>query len=361
MNKGKITVVLGGQVGSEGKGKFAGYIARKDAVDVSVCNFHPNAGHTWVGDNGERVMVQQLPQAVVNPTTALYLSAGSAIDMDTLTKEIQANDCADRLLIHPRAMIIEERHRVEEAVTMGRISSTQKGCGSAGADKVRRLPHVQLARDVEELVEYVADTTCAIYERYNQGAHIMVEVPQGFDLDINHGLEYPYCTSRQTTSTQAIADAGIAPQMVDEVIAVIRPYPIRVGNMYDENGNLTGYSGNYCDSEEITWEIVAYRSGTPIEEIREMTTVTKKLRRVFEPNFDRLREMVLVNGVTQIALNFANYIDYSMLGKTSEEDITEKVWDFIYRVQEATKVPVTMIGTGARDCDIIDLRSKYGK
>ena len=189
----------------------------------------------------------------------------------------------------------------------------------------------------------------------------MVEVPQGFDLDINHGLEYPYCTSRQTTSTQAIADAGIAPQMVDEVIAVIRPYPIRVGNMYDENGNLTGYSGNYCDSEEITWEIVAERSGTPIEEIREMTTVTKKLRRVFEPNFDRLREMVLVNGVTQIALNFANYIDYSMLGKTSEEDITEKVWDFIYRVQEETKVPVTMIGTGARDCDIIDLRSKYGK
>lgn len=361
MTKGKVTVVLGGQVGSEGKGKFAGYIARKDAVDVSVCNFHPNAGHTWVSDQGERVMVQQLPQAVVNPTTAVYLSAGSAIDMDTLKREIEVNNCADRLMIHPRAMIIEERHRTEEAITMGRISSTQKGCGSAGADKVRRLPHVQLARDVEELVEFIGDTTYALHRRIAQGAHVMVEVPQGFDLDINHGLEYPYCTSRQTTSTQAIADAGIAPQMVDEVIAVIRPYPIRVGNMYDENGNLTGYSGNYCDSPEITWEIVAERSGTPIEEIREMTTVTKKLRRVFEPNFDRLAEMVCVNGVTQIALNFANYIDYSILGKTQEEDITEKVWDFIFKVQEATGVPVTMIGTGARDCDIIDLRSKYGK
>lgn len=361
MEKGKVTVVLGGQVGSEGKGKFAGYIARKDAVDVSVCNFHPNAGHTWVGNDGERVMVQQLPQAVVNPNTVLYLSAGSAIDIDTLMREIEANNCRDRVLIHPRAMIIEERHRTEEAITMGRISSTQKGCGSAGADKVRRLPHVRLARDVEELAELIGDTTYALHNRIKGGNHVMVEVPQGFDLDINHGLEYPYCTSRQTTSTQAIADAGLAPQMVDEVIAVIRPYPIRVGNMYDENGNLTGYSGNYCDSEEITWEIVAERSGTPIEEIREMTTVTKKLRRVFEPNFDRLAEMVQVNGVTQIALNFANYIDYSILGKTEIEDITEKVWDFIFKVQEATGVPVTMVGTGARDCDIIDLRSKYGK
>lgn len=361
MGRDKVTVVLGGQVGSEGKGKFAGYIARKDNIDISVCNFHPNAGHTWVGNDGKRVMVQQLPQAVVNPNTLLFLSAGSAIDIDTLMREIEANKCRDRVLIHPRAMIIEQYHREEEAVTMGRISSTQKGCGSAGADKVRRLPRVRLARDVEELAEFVGDTTYVLHNKLLSGYRVMVEVPQGFDLDINHGLEYPHCTSRQTTSTQAIADAGLAPQMVGEVIAVIRPYPIRVGNMYDAEGNLVGYSGNYCDSPEITWEIVAERSGTPIEEIHEMTTVTKKLRRVFEPNFDRLAEMVQVNGVTQIALNFANYIDYSMLGKTKVEDITEKVWDFIFKVQEATGVPVTMIGTGARDCDIIDLRSKYGK
>lgn len=361
MSKGKVTVVLGGQVGSEGKGKFAGYIARKDRVAMSVCNFHPNAGHTWVDDKGNATMVQQLPQAVVNPNTILLLSAGSAIDVPTLMRELDVNDAHDRVLIHPRAMVIEDRHREEEAITMGRISSTQKGCGSAGADKVRRSSDVTLARDHSSLMGMVGNTTTVINNAILDGKHVMVEVPQGFDLDINHGLEYPYCTSRQTTSTQAIADAGIAPQMVDEVIAVIRPYPIRVGNMYDENGNMTGYSGNYCDSEEITWEIVAERSGTPIEEIREMTTVTKKLRRVFEPNFERLREMVVVNGVTQIALNFANYIDYSMLGKTEVEDITEKVWEFIFRVQEATQVPVTMIGTGARDCDIIDLRHMYGK
>lgn len=357
----KVTVILGGQVGSEGKGKFAGYIARKDRVDMSVCNFHPNAGHTWVDNEGNATMVQQLPQAVVNPGTTLLISAGGAIDIPTLMRELDANDAHGRLLIHPRAMIIEDRHRQEEAITMGRISSTQKGCGSAGADKVRRASDVMLARDCAQLAEYVANTTDFVNSAIRNGQHVMVEVPQGFDLDINHGLEYPYCTSRQTTSTQALADAGIAPQAVSEVIAVIRPYPIRVGNMYDENGNMTGYSGNYCDSEEITWEIVAERSGTPIEEIREMTTVTKKLRRVFEPNFDRLREMVVVNGVTQIALNFANYIDYSMLGKTEVSDITEKVWDFIFKVQEATQVPVTMVGTGARDCDIIDMRQMYGK
>lgn len=355
----KVTVVLGGQAGSEGKGKFAGYLAKE--FKASVSNFMPNAGHTWVGDDGRRVMVQQLPQAVVNKEALLFISAGSAIEPDLLLDEITKYGAHGRVIIHPRAVVIEERHRQAEAKSLNRISSTLKGCGYALADKVRRDEHVKLARDLigkHPVGDYVVeqsqfeDALWDMIEKYP----VMIECPQGYDLDINHGLEYPYCTSRQTVTAQAIADAGLPPQLVGEVIAVIRPYPIRVGNAYDEQGNLIGTSGSYLDSKEISWEEVARRSGTPIEEINELTTVTKKVRRVFEPNWERLRRMVRANGVTQIALNFANYIDYSVYGCNKKSDITDKLWEFIRTVERETGVPVTMIGTGPRNSDIIDLR-----
>jgi adenylosuccinate synthase len=356
--QGSVTVVLGGQAGSEGKGKIAGYLAIEDKFKVAVCNFMTNAGHTWVSDEGKKVMVQQLPQAVVDPNTMLFISAGSAIDPATLLREIEANNCHGRVFIHPRAMVIEDRHREMEAASLNRISSTLKGCGHALADKVARAEGVTLAKDHPELSIFVLNNfTRALHNFLKEGAELLVEAPQGFDLDINHGLEYPYCTSRQTTTAQAIADAGLPPQVVEEVIAVIRPYPIRVGDVFDEEGNRVGTSGTYLDSREITWEEVARRGGLPREIISEFTTVTGKLRRVFEPNWARLREMVEVNGVTQIALNFANYIDYSISGATEESQITDKVWEYIHEVESETGVPVTMVGTGARHSELIDLRN----
>lgn len=360
LTKGSVTVVLGGQAGSEGKGKFAGYLALKDNFKIAVSNFMPNAGHTWVSDEGEKVMVQQLPQAVVNPNTDLFISAGAAIDIATLQKEANRHEAWSRIHIHPRALIIEEKHKEAEAASLNRISSTLKGCGEASADKVARRAGTKLAKDVEELKGYVlSEGTFSRMLMYylNEGLDVMVECPQGFDLDINHGLEYPYCTSRQTITAQAIADAGLPPQVVEEVIAVIRPYPIRVGDAFDkETGEKIGTSGTYLDSMEITWEEVARRGGMPREEIVEFTTVTGKLRRVFEPNWGRLRDMVIVNGVTQIALNFANYIDYSVTGARTAEEITPKVWDFINKIEDETGVKVTLIGTGAKDSDIVDLR-----
>lgn len=359
-----VTVVLGGQAGSEGKGKIAGYLAKKDKYRVSVCNFMPNAGHTWVSDEGEKVMVQQLPQAVVQEDATLMISAGSAIDVDTLYNEVIKYGASDRLLIHPRAMVVEQKHKDAEAKSLNRISSTLKGCGYASADKVTRSEGVTLAKDCPQLKEWVMPETsndgidwCTLMQDIvNTGYKVLVEAPQGFDLDINHGLEYPYCTSRQTTTTQVLADAGIPPQALAEVIAVIRPYPIRVGNVYDENGTMIGTSGGYRDSKELTWEYVAEQSGMPREEISEYTTVTGKLRRVFEPNWSRLREMCFVNGVTGIALNFANYIDYNIQGKNRKEDLTPKVKEFARKVERETGVPVVLIGTGAKDSDIIDLR-----
>jgi adenylosuccinate synthase len=357
-----VTVVLGGQAGSEGKGKFAGYLALRGRFAAAVCNFMPNAGHTWVSKDGERIMVQQLPQAVVNPNLELFISAGSAIDADILHREIDSNwGSGNNLHIHPRAMVVKRHHRDEEAEVLNKISSTLKGCGAAAAQKIWRTNPKALAEHDPYLSQYVdKNFTEILHDMVRDDAAILVEAPQGFDLDINHGLEYPYCTSRQATTTQVLADAGLPAQSVEEVIAVIRPYPIRVGNVYSENGEMIGTSGSYLDSPEISWEIVAERAGAPREAITELTTVTGKLRRVFEMNWKRLREMCMTNGVTQIALNFANYIDWSVYEATSEDQLTEKVWEFIRKVEIETGVPVSLIGTGPRDHHIIDRRESMG-
>ena len=391
-SKNRVHVIFGGQAGSEAKGKVAGFLALNGEYDVSVANFMPNAGHTWIGETGTKVMVQTLPQASVthleensnvNPM-ALMLSAGQAIDLKLLIKEIVNYNLDPKLItIDNRAVIVQQHHKDKEAQTMGRISSTLKGCGEALAGKVTRSNDTILWRDIfqpkimkrlvesegltKEDIEALTDINTEmvskeLWNRINEGQSILVEAPQGFDLDVNHGVEFPYCTSRQTTPAQAIADAGIAPQMVDRITAVIRPYPIRVGNNY--NGNeMTGTSGNY-PSAEITWEDVAERSGMPREEITEFTTVTGKLRRVFELNMHRLTHMVRVTGTTDIALNFANYIDYNVQGATDVDQLSDKVIAFIHNIEVSTGVKVSYVGTGAKENEAIDLthptqESKY--
>ena len=59
MNNQNITIVLGGQAGSCGKGKICGYLAKKDNFSMSTNNWSSNAGHTYVDDNGKEVRANE--------------------------------------------------------------------------------------------------------------------------------------------------------------------------------------------------------------------------------------------------------------------------------------------------------------
>ena len=108
-------------------------------------------------------------------------------------------------------------------------------------------------------------------------------------------------------------------------------------------------------NKELTWEEIKKRCNADIE-LQEYTTVTKKVRRVFEMNWDRLKYNVMINNPTQIVLNFAQYIDWNVYRCNNYNNLSTKVKDFIHKIEELTNTPVTMIGTGERNCDIIDLR-----
>lgn len=381
-NKGKVTVVLDGQAGSCGKGKLVGYLARKNGHHVAINNFMSNAGHTFVDELGNKVMTQHLPTSMVNKEMLLCVGPGAAITPSILFDEIInfADIIGDRkIMIHPRAMVIMDKH-VEQEKALVRSGSTFKGCGTAQAEKLMRVPDTMLFGDYYKWMcetvhgEYderadllidkieIAETAHLVNSALDMGMNVMVEGSQGFDLDINYGLPYPHTTSRQCHAGQLVADCGISPRMVTDIIMIIRPYPIRISNQ--TNIGLEISSGDYSGSEEITWEIVKERCGAPTDvEFGEMTTVTKKPRRVFEMNWDRLQFATMVNRPTGVFINFAQYLDWGLTGMTTNEwhdmpiaEIKEKypnVCNFIARVERETGCKVIGLGTGEKNHEVI--------
>lgn len=387
-----VTVVLDSQAGSCGKGKLIGYLANEDNIDVAVDNFMSNAGHTYVDDVlGIKVMTQQLPTSIVNPATSLVIGPEAAITPSILFEEIlkyhESGIFGDRkVIINPNAVVIIEKHRKMEQEIL-RSGSTFKGCGAARADKVMRQAMLfgtywekmisdnfdskeeenELYVDADKFDTIrqhiiVMDTMRYLNDAVDNGYNILIEGSQGCDLDINYGLPYPNTTSRQCHAGQLVADCGISPRLIDEIYMIMRPYPIRISNttnLKDENGGaLTVSSGEYNGAEEITWDIIKKRCGAPDDvEFGEMTTVTKKKRRVFEMNWDRLKYVTKLNRPTGIMLNFAQYIDWGAYKCRDYAKLPQAVLEFIDRVESETGVQVLFVGTGPSNEDIIDLRS----
>lgn len=391
-----VTVVLDSQAGSCGKGKFIGYLAQKDSMAMAINNFMSNAGHTYVAEDGQKVMTQHLPTSMVNPSCELVIGPGSAITPHILFEELlKYKDIIGnrQVIISPRAVVIAQKHRHMEAQIL-RSGSTFKGCGAAQADKVMRQAMlfgefwdimnnengcdfgeddgdygdlnycIKCGEwDIVKNMIVVADTMHIINNEIDHGKGVLVEGSQGCDLDLNYGLAYPNTTSRQCHAGQLIADCGISPRLLDEIVMIMRPYPIRISNTTnlknDDGSVLVTSSGDYAGSEEIDWEIIRERCGAPTDiEFGEITTVTKKPRRVFEMNWDRFDYVCRLNRPTQIALNFAQYIDWNAYKCKSWDELPAKVKEFITKVEEHAGCPVTLIGTGPANDDIIDRRGE---
>ena len=62
-----VSIVVGGQYGSEGKGKVAHYLAREMSARFAVRCGGPNSGHTVIDEQGNARIFQQLPTAAILP------------------------------------------------------------------------------------------------------------------------------------------------------------------------------------------------------------------------------------------------------------------------------------------------------
>ncbi len=380
MQKGLVNIMLDQHAGSSGKGLMSTYLAHRFSVEnVSSANF-PNAGHTTVLPDGSKFVAKAIPTAAFlrkgyGLNVECFITPGSGFFVDQLLKEWEACD-KPVVYIHDRAIVVTDEHAARERSgpdSTGHIASTMQGSGTAYSDKVLRKKGVILARDVAEILNTKSGGKISVlpsmqfrdltHGRLGLGQSWLHEGSQGYALSIDHGIEYPYTTSRNC-NTQACMDyLAVPPNMVGDIYMNLRTYPIRVGNLTDENGKQLGYSGGwYEDQKEVSWEYVAETSGMPEEERtalaeRERTTVTKRVRRVSTFSWIGLRDAVRVNGVTKLCVNFIQYFNWKDAGLQGSDVsvLSAESRSFIDRVESETNVPVILVGTGARHDQVIDL------
>ena len=309
--KKKAFAVVGLQFGSEAKGNIVGHLAYKHQPDTVIHNWSPNAGHTLITPAGRKLVHTMLPLGIVSDNLKrILIGPGAVINVASLSKEItQAADLIEgvQIIIHPHAAVVDDSS-LEAEKAFNRIGSTQKGSAAAAMSRMERdpgnpaialnrinpshIPHSKLVIDKVAYDEAIAAAEVTI-----------IEGCQGFGLSMYHGF-YPYCTSRDTSVSQLFTDCAIPRKMQANitVVGVMRTFPIRVSNRYDEEGNMVGWSGPcYSDSEETTWEQV----GQPTE----YTTVTKLPRRIFTFSKHQIEEAIRMNGVDEVALTFCDYLD----------------------------------------------------
>lgn len=351
---GNLTILIGGSYGSEGKGVISAYLAPE--FDWAVRSGGPNAGHSFKY-MGDKIVMQSIPCAWINPKAKLAIAAGGMVEPDRFFEELAMIESYDfgighRIYIDPQAVILDENARAAEGGTAGdmhtNIGSTGEGVGAARIMRIARrqalfgIPPVKLACEVKELLPYLSSTPISerLYQALHSGENILLEGTQGSGLSLLHG-PYPFVTSADTNAAQLLADVGLSPRSLSDIIMVCRTYPIRVA----------GNSGPM--HAEISWEELSKRIGKPV---LEHTTVTKKVRRIGEWDDDLFMRSVRLNEPTQIALTFVDYLNPEDEGKTSWDDLSKTTKSFVARLEKMSGVPVSLLGTGGENWEIIDRR-----
>ena len=346
-----VDVLVGGQYGSEGKGQIAAYLAPEYQVLIRVGG--PNAGHT-VYEEPTPFTFHQLPSGTRrNPAAQIVLGPGTMLSVERVIEEIARCEISkDRLAIDPQAMIIEEEDRHVENGLVASIGSTGQGVGAATVRKIRRTtatPPVRLAAEEPRLKDYIGETRVVLDDAFASGHRVLLEGTQGSGLSLHHG-KYPFVTSRDTTVSGCLAEAGIAPSRVQRTLLVCRTYPIRVQN---PPGGSSGPITN-----EITLTEVSRRSGISLRELRktERTSTTNRKRRIAEFDWSLFRQAISPNGPTDVALTFADYLGIGNREARRFEQLSDETIQFIEEIESIAVAPVSLIATRFNFRSIIDRR-----
>lgn len=327
---GKVTMVVDLQYGSTGKGLIAGFLAETETPDLVVNANMPNAGHTYINSAGREWIHKVLPNGIVSPKLkTILLGGGSIFSISRLKDEIERSADILRgktILIHPNAVPLKSEHTQKEADTkmVENIGSTAQGSAAAMVEKIGRKPNTTIVASQNKAFQRLLYTIkhvhginikVATIKEYNLALmtadKILAEGAQGFSLGIDQQF-YPYCTSRNCTPSRFMSDMGIPLGMLREVVGVARTFPIRVA------GNSGGW---YPDQKEITWEELGQKE--------ELTTVTKKVRRVATFSHQQIRDAVFECQPNRVFLNFMNYVH--------EDTQSADALNFIQSVHETIK------------------------
>ena len=330
------TVVVGGFFGDEGKGKIISYLALHDKPSIVVRGgAGPNAGHT-IKDGDKTYKVRMLPSGVLNKDAKVMVGPGVVVNPDVLLKEVNDFGVEGRAFLDFNCGIIEKSHR--DADSQGRlkekIGSTGSGTGPANAERAMRT--LKLAKEIEQLKPYLIDVPLEVNSALDRNENVLIEGTQGTHLSLWHGT-YPFVTTKDVTASGICADVGVGPKKVDDVIVVFKAYLTRVGT-----GPMPGELSEE-ETSQLGWE--------------EFGTVTGRLRRAAEFDFELAKRAVMLSSANQISITKLDVRFQNCSVITSYNELEEDAKSFIKNIEEELGVKVTLIGTGPSINDVIDLRT----
>jgi adenylosuccinate synthase len=342
-----VTIVVGGQYGSEGKGKVVALLADESDRPWLVRCGGPNSGHT-VTINGEEVVLRQVP-CCTEPTRAkFFIAAGCAVDESVLIAELDFLGIEpDRIVVDPRAVLVTDRDREAEENELRYMASTCSGTGESLRRRMSRRSDVGLVKDSDKLRSRCRIQTVAsvLHDGIDHGRTIIIEGSQGFGLSLLHGPAYPFVTSRDTTASGFASEVGISPRDITDIVMVVRTFPIRVG----------GTSGPLRN--EISWDDVRRISGAP--EVRpEYTSVTKRLRRVAEFRLEEVKLACAYNRPSALAVMGIDRLDFANTAIQDVNNLTKTGRLFLEELELEVGIPIAFIGTGFGTFDAIQVQRK---
>lgn len=192
---------------------------------------------------------------------------------------------------------------------------------------------VKFASDDEFTKQFVGDTVSILNRMVDKNQPIMLEGTQGSILSLHFGPQGK-TTSRDTNASNWAMEAGISPLAIRDIYMVIRTFPIRVAG---DSGPMPG--------TEITWEEVTEFCGSP-EPIIELTSATKRKRRVSTMGEEALRRAIDLNRPTKLMLSFVDYLDYQDREKTSWDSLSQKSRDWITTLESKMGIFFNYLSTG---------------
>lgn len=247
---------------------------------------------------------------------------------------------------------------------------------------------VRLANDDEFLQQFIGDTVQIMNRMIDDGEAIMLEGTQGAMLSLHHSY-YPKCTSRDTNAANWCSDAGISPLAVRNVFGVARTFPIRVAGAsgplsgteidWDEvaehatekpikkwrrqlsdiedilkNGTFSASDTHteleYAGKRVSEWRSEAEDLRKKIKEVEivEVTTATKRKRRVFLFGEDDFKKAIDINRPNCLTLTFVDYLNIEDFGKASWDSLSQRTRDWITTLESKMGVFFKYLSTGPK-------------
>ncbi len=421
-------VIVGAQWGDEGKGKIIDYLAGRANVVVRAQGGN-NAGHTVIVED-KKYAFHLLPSGVLYSDKLNIIGNGVVFDPEGFLKEIKVLEDqgidTSSVKIDERVHVIFPYHKrldalQEDARGEDQIGTTKKGIGPCYMDKIERsgirlgemldkeefksrlYPQVERKNQIIEKIyggegfnpdeiydayckyadilrKYVTDTTVLVYEALKDNKKVLFEGAQGTLLDIDLGT-YPYVTSSHPTSGGFCIGSGVGPNMLDEIIGIVKAYTTRVGRgpfpteEDNETGDLIRKKGNEFGTTTGRPRRCGWFDGVMVRytsRINGLTSISLMLLDVLS-GFDKIKMCIGYEYNGEILQNFPSSLKvlsqckpiYKELDGWHEditqaksfEELPENTKRYIEAIEEYTGLPVSIVSVGPKRSQTI-IRSK---